>query len=849
MPTFAQPFWLFVALASLPGMIVLALWSERRRKLRIARFIDEGPLVGRLVQTDSARRTWAAALRIAALLCLLAALARPQMGFTVEMQKARGIDILIALDVSRSMLAEDVKPNRLERAKLAVYDLLRQIEGDRVGLIAFAGDAFAQCPLTLDYDAFRQTLESLDTAAISRQGTDIAAAIREAKATFEKNANYKFLILITDGEDLEAQGIQEARAAAEAGWRIFTVGVGSPEGELILLQGSHGGRDVLRGADGKPVRSRLDEPTLRSIAEATDGFYLNLVQTGSLEHILREGLADVPPEEREGRLQRLPIERYQWPLAAAFVLLCLELLLKSMRWGIRAQSAMGWVLLLLGWGGTTGESRAADLFQAQKLFDQGRYAEAVAEYEALLAKDRNARYVYNLGLAQYHAGDFAGAANSFRQLLQHPDLSLQRNAYYNLACAQWAQAQSLRESDPQQSIRNWMMACANLQRACQLDPENAEVFEQYHQLYREFFRQVAEIQSSVAPEGAGVVEGAGRYYMGSQVTLRAIPNDGYRFVSWEGDPVENKEQEEITFAVTKNLRLVALFFKTWELKVEVYPQAAGQVGQPGIYEEGSDAPLTAHPVEGFAFDYWSGEGIAAGYQAETTIRMDQDRTATAVFRRTLKLVVRPNDPAGGKTTGSGDYASGEWVTITAVPNEGYVFEGWVGDGVADPQAPTTTVLATGEEQDVFAVFRNPQKEQQQEQKEQEQKQKKEEQQQQQGEQSQAGRPQQNGQQQTDLDGQKQDSAEAQSEQGSQEQKAAAPGQEEEQTGEPQSMVAQQEKKDGEKVDQDTVRRFAGAMTRQEALQLLEQVRQQEKKLPIALPEDVKKRKPTEGRDW
>ena len=176
------------------------------------------------------RRRVKRALVIAGVACLAVALARPLAGFRWEEARRKGLDLMFAVDTSKSMLAQDVKPDRLTRAKMAVEDLLEKLDGDRVGLVAFAGNAFLQCPLTLDYDAFRQSLDALDTKIIPRGGTDIASAIQETEAALEGNGNdERILVLLTDGEDLEGSALDAARAAAKNGLKIFTVGVGSTD--------------------------------------------------------------------------------------------------------------------------------------------------------------------------------------------------------------------------------------------------------------------------------------------------------------------------------------------------------------------------------------------------------------------------------------------------------------------------------------------------------------------------------------------------------------------------------------------------------------------------------------------
>lgn len=213
------------------------------------------------------------ALTIFGVLAVFAALARPQWGYRWEETKTRGIDIIFAIDTSNSMLAEDVKPNRLERAKLAVLDLVNILEGDRIGIVAFSGQAFLQCPLTLDYDAFRMSLEALDTEVIQRGGTNIAAAIDESEVAFSDTSNHKIIVLISDGEELESSAMDKAKQAKERGVTIYTLGVGNAKGEFIPVRDENGRLTNLKDENGNLVKSRLNEEVLTKIAEETGGFY------------------------------------------------------------------------------------------------------------------------------------------------------------------------------------------------------------------------------------------------------------------------------------------------------------------------------------------------------------------------------------------------------------------------------------------------------------------------------------------------------------------------------------------------------------------------------------------------
>ena len=278
---FAQPLWLLAGLATCAFLLWRYRQFQTQQRVTLARFAAVRLLDKLTVSVSPARRKAKQTLFILGVACLFIALARPQAGYEWQETHRKGLELLFAVDTSKSMLAQDVKPDRLSRAKLAVHDLLDKLDGDGVGLVAFAGNAFLQCPMTLDYDAFRESLDALDTKVIPRGGTDIAAAIREAEAVFKtRTASEKILVLITDGEDLGGEGIAAAKEAANNGVKIFTVGVGSTTGELVPVPSENGETGFAKDASGQLVKSHLDESTLKQIAEATGGMYQPLGQQG-----------------------------------------------------------------------------------------------------------------------------------------------------------------------------------------------------------------------------------------------------------------------------------------------------------------------------------------------------------------------------------------------------------------------------------------------------------------------------------------------------------------------------------------------------------------------------------------
>ncbi len=324
---FAQPYWLFAGLIACIGLILLFRLLQKKRQLALEQFAAH-QLIGRLTRNVSVnRRRYKNILLLLAVFLCFVALARPQYGFRWVEVKRKGIDLLFALDTSKSMLAEDIKPNRLTRAHLAILDFVRQLDGDRVGLIPFAGSAYLMCPLTLDYEAFEDSLSAVNTDIIPRGGTNIAAVIDKAVETLNNAANHKILIILTDGENLQGDAIKAAEEASKQGLTIYTVGVGTSQGELIPIAGGDSGQGFVKDQQGNFVTSRLDEKTLAAIADKSGGLYVPLGTAGEgLETIYQQKLALVPKEELAERRHKVPLERFEWPLAAAFLFLILELL-------------------------------------------------------------------------------------------------------------------------------------------------------------------------------------------------------------------------------------------------------------------------------------------------------------------------------------------------------------------------------------------------------------------------------------------------------------------------------------------------------------------------------------------
>ena len=447
--------WLYAGIAATLAVVALFAWGERRRRRLLAEFAS-AKLLPELSRTVSPAKKFVKKTLLAlGIFAVFVALARPQWGYHWAESKTRGIDIIFAIDTSKSMLAEDVKPSRLERAKLSVLDLLDALDGDRIGIVAFSGQAFLQCPLTLDYDAFRLSLEALDTNVIQRGGTNIAAAISEADAAFEKTANHKIVVLISDGEELESSAVERAKQAAKDGVVIYTLGVGGAKGEPIPVRDAGGRLVQLRDENGKIVASKLNEAVLSEIAKSTGGFYEPLSANG-MDAIYENGLKKIPQRELSARMKQLAIERFQIPLAAAIILLALESLVGTRRFFAGGKSgrlaAMAFAAVsaaaLVSPQNARAEANApapqTAQAEASEKSDEAQADGAEKKPKSAPAEPENPspREIFNSGIDLLAKGDTAAAQGKFLDAIKAEPygFALHAKAFYNIANADYADA-------------------------------------------------------------------------------------------------------------------------------------------------------------------------------------------------------------------------------------------------------------------------------------------------------------------------------------------------------------------------------------------------------------------------
>ena len=476
--TFGAPVW-FWALLVIPALAVLFARAEQRAAAKLREFVSPKLLPLLSATVNRARRVFRFGLLLLGLVLAIVSLARPQVGYIYQDVKRKGLDLLFVADTSRSMLSNDVQPNRLERVKLAAQDLVNQLQGDRVGLIAFAGRAFLQAPLTIDYDAEIESINDLDTKTIPEGGTNISEAINLAVQTFGKSAaGNRALIIFTDGEELSGDAVKTAKAATDAAVKIFTIGVGTPQGSLIPVSSDDGGTAFVKDSAGQVVKSKLDEKRLREIAEATGGFYLHL-ENGpqTMAQLYSQGLANMKAAEIDARLSRTPIERYEWPLSAALLALTMSILIAERkrvrsrsrlpRWSKVAVPATALILTL-----------ARPAFGAAStglnLYRDGKYSDAYKSFQEDLRahpdSSQKEKIEFDAGTAAFKMGDYNKALQSFSDALLSPNEKLQENSHFNLGRTLEERADLDQSSD--KTLKDLTDAASHYESTLRLNPKN-----------------------------------------------------------------------------------------------------------------------------------------------------------------------------------------------------------------------------------------------------------------------------------------------------------------------------------------------------------------------------------------
>src|SRR6266576_5888354 len=499
--TFGAPEWLW-GLLLIPLLIALFMRAEHRGLQRLQQFVSARLLPQLAGTVNRRRRIIRFGLLLLGLALAIGSLAQPRWGYTFEDVKRKGLDLLVAVDTSRSMLSNDVQPNRLDRVKLAIQDLIDELQGDRVGLIAFAGRAFLQAPLTIDYDAVVEAINDLDTKSIPEGGTNISSAIALAMQSFGKSATgNRALIIFTDGEELSGDAIKTAKEAADAGVRIFTVGVGTPQGSLIPVTGDDGQTAFVKDSAGQVHKSKLDDKRLREIAQGTGGLYVHL-ESGlrTMQQLQSEGLAKMKAAEMDVRLSRQPIERYEWPLSAALIALALSILIPERKRArerrsvpapartaahgvgggpVRTVGATVVLLILLS-------SFAFAAAPGIDAYHEGKFEDAYSQFQQTLKSHPQSpaddKLQFDSGAAAYKLKDYNKALESFSQALLTRDTGLQSKGHYNLGNTLYQHGETEKSDD--KKLSDWTNALDHYEQTLKLDPQNKDAKDNYDYVKR-----------------------------------------------------------------------------------------------------------------------------------------------------------------------------------------------------------------------------------------------------------------------------------------------------------------------------------------------------------------------------
>lgn len=537
--TFANPaaFWLLTLLPVLFGLKAYGNARSRRAALRVA-----GPrLLDSLLVRPGAARGWIVfSLECAALFFFIAALARPQWGTVEELSESEGRSLIIAVDTSRSMLATDLEPDRLTRAKLAVIDLIKRLHGDRVGLMPFAGTAFMYAPITPDRDALIESVDSLDADIIPRRGSNLARALDLAVETFKKSdlSGQQALILFSDGEGLEGATMEAARRARDNNVAVICIGVGTTAGGVIPDPESPGG--YVRDRDGKVVTTRLEREVLLNIAKITGGLYLPLDGTGVNDSRIDVILQKLQRSSMKGKVLQKAVDRYRWPLGAGLLCLTGSLLAGIARRhradgpapaktpaapGVALAAALLTPFAFLAAppgvdaapAPVTPPAREAPEGNPWEFYRQGDYDAAAANFDRLLKREKGgdsparlrekAGIYMGKGAAAYRKGDFDEAISAFGGAVLSPDVTQRGQAHYNLGNALYSRAKrQVETAKPKQLaklsfldglIRQLENSLENYQQALVLLPDDENV-KKNHDTTDKLIQQLRDIRQATA---------------------------------------------------------------------------------------------------------------------------------------------------------------------------------------------------------------------------------------------------------------------------------------------------------------------------------------------------------------
>lgn len=418
----------------IPILTALFLWYLYWKKSTLNRY-GEYQVISRLIPDRSKTKNWFKfAVYMLALSFLIVGIANPQVGSQLEEKERKGVDIIIALDVSNSMLAEDIKPNRIERAKQAVSQFIGRLKDDRIGLIVFAGKAYPLLPLTNDHASAKMFLENATTDIVPSQGTSIADAIDLATRSFPQAPRGKALVIITDGEDHEGEVLKKVEAAQNKGIIVHTIGIGSVQGVPIPLIRNGAKVGFRTSRDGQTVITRLNETMLQQIAVAGSGIYIRANNSQFGLNRIYDEINKMEKGEFEGKVFAEFESRFYYFLYMALILLLIELMIfdRNSRWMHRLSKLIP-VLLIFISAGVQAQNPNKTLRQGNRAFEEEKYQEAELHYRKALENDENSfRGNFNLGGSVYKQEYFEEAAAAFqRSIANQTDEQKLSRAFYN----------------------------------------------------------------------------------------------------------------------------------------------------------------------------------------------------------------------------------------------------------------------------------------------------------------------------------------------------------------------------------------------------------------------------------
>lgn len=480
----------------IPVLVGLKLWVDAHGSAA-ERLFTAARLRQALVTGRSLWRSWVVyALYSLAMACLIVAVAQPRWDVEQLEVPDKGRNVFIAIDTSRSMLANDIAPDRITRAKLAAQDVLAALKTDRVGLIAFAGNSYLQAPLTTDHDAVIEAIESLDFTSVPRGGSEIGRALKLAMETFEKSpAKNHGLILFSDGGEPDIQVTEYTKQAAKKNILILTVGVGTEAGALIPDPDPERSGEYVRDSKGNVVKTRLEPKVLQEIATATRGRYLKLGSQPLATGVVKDLLSALQAQTNAAKELVKPIERFYWPLSLGMLFLITAWLIhpssrmKTASTILASRPKQALALLFIGslWGRSSAQAafnsnkNNTDPTEAHKAYTDGEFDHATKLYEKLVQQTnsgaRKQQLAFGLAASAHQIKDYDKAIGGFSQALESTDTGLQNQAHRGIAHSLYDQGDRALAKQPKFTLKAWRDSVKHFDAALKIDPENKEVKE------------------------------------------------------------------------------------------------------------------------------------------------------------------------------------------------------------------------------------------------------------------------------------------------------------------------------------------------------------------------------------